>query len=62
MAEMEAGQVLHISDLKLPKGVTSVALSHGADHDQAVVAINLPKKGKEEAEDSAEAESEGEGE
>src|SRR5690606_21835246 len=29
IADMEVGQILHISDLKLPKGVTSVALSHG---------------------------------
>ena len=41
--DLEVGQILHISDLKLPKGVTSVALAHGADHDLPVVAINKPK-------------------
>ncbi|NIB40144.1 50S ribosomal protein L25/general stress protein Ctc [Pseudomaricurvus alkylphenolicus] len=43
LAEVEAGQIVHISDLKLPEGVTSVALSHGADHDSAVASINKPK-------------------
>ena len=38
MAEVELGQTLHISDIILPKGVESVALSHGADHDLPVVA------------------------
>lgn len=43
LAAVEVGQVLHISDLKLPKGVESVALSHGADHDLPVVAVNAVK-------------------
>src|SRR5690554_2337634 len=52
---MEVGQILHISDLKLPKGVTSVALSHGAEHNLPVVAINKPKgAATEEAEPAAE--------
>jgi len=42
-------QVLHISDLKLPKGVVSVALSHGADHDLPVAAIHKKRGGDEEA-------------
>ena len=55
LADVEAGQTLHISDLQLPSGVTSVALSHGADHDLSVVAINKPK-GSDEAESEAEGE------
>lgn len=47
--DLEVGQILHISDLKLPKGVTSVALIHGADHNLPVVAINKPKGSSEEA-------------
>ena len=43
MAAVELGQTLHISDLIFPKGVESVALSHGADHDLPVVSINKPK-------------------
>src|SRR5690554_481885 len=49
--DMEVGQILHISDLKLPKGVTSVALTHGANHDLPVVAINKPKGGSAEDEE-----------
>lgn len=43
MLDVEIGQILHISDIKLPEGVESVALSHGADHDLPVVAVNKPK-------------------
>lgn len=43
LIDMEVGQVLHISDIKMPKGVESVALSHGADHDLPIVSINKPK-------------------
>src|SRR5690606_9317434 len=31
IANMEVGQVLHMSDLKLPQGVAFVALQHGSD-------------------------------
>jgi len=54
LADVDVGQILHISDLKLPKGVESVALSHGADHDLPVVSINKAKGGEtEEAAPSA---------
>jgi large subunit ribosomal protein L25 len=43
LAAVEVGQVVHISDLKLPQGVESVALHHGADHDLPVVAVNAVK-------------------
>ena len=43
LADAEAGTIVHISDLKLPKGVTSVALSQGADHDLPVATISKPK-------------------
>ncbi len=43
MAGVELGQILHISDLRLPARVESVALAHGADHDLPVVAVNKPK-------------------
>ncbi|HQQ63055.1 MAG TPA: 50S ribosomal protein L25/general stress protein Ctc [Pseudomonadales bacterium] len=43
LAAVEVGQVIHISDLKLPKGVESLELSHGADHDLPVVAVNAVK-------------------
>lgn len=43
LADIKMGDILHISDLKLPKGVTSVALSHGADHDLPVAAVHKPR-------------------
>jgi large subunit ribosomal protein L25 len=49
MAEMDVGQTLHISDLKLPAGVTSVALAHGTEHDLPVVAVNKAKGGDDTA-------------
>ncbi len=58
LAEVEVGQIVHISDLKLPKGVTSVALALGADHDGAVASIQKPK-GADDS-DAEEAASEGE--
>ncbi|WP_395342613.1 50S ribosomal protein L25/general stress protein Ctc [Ningiella sp. W23] len=43
MAAVEMGQTLHISDITLPKGVESVELSKGEEHDQAVVTIKASK-------------------
>ncbi|MDX5377188.1 MAG: 50S ribosomal protein L25/general stress protein Ctc [Halomonas sp.] len=56
ISDVELGTTLHLSDLKLPAGVTLVELTHGADHDNAVLSITKPK-GRSEA---AEGESEGE--
>ncbi len=58
LAEVDAGQTLHISDLNLPEGVTSVALSHGSDHDLSVVAINKPKSSSEDEDEASSEESE----
>ncbi len=58
LAGIEVGQTLHISDLKLPKGVASVELALGADHDGAVASCNKPKGAA--ADEAAEGE-EGEG-
>jgi large subunit ribosomal protein L25 len=43
MADIDLGQIVHISDIKLPKGVESVALSYGSDHDLSVASIHKPK-------------------
>ena len=51
LANVEIGQIVHISDLTLPKGVESVDLSHGDDHDHAVATIIKPR-GVVEAESS----------
>ena len=52
MADVDLGQTLHISDIKLPKGVESVALSHGGDHDLPIAAVNK-SKAKDEDEEAA---------
>jgi large subunit ribosomal protein L25 len=52
-ADMEVGQTLHLSDVKLPEGVTSDELTKGEDHDQAVVTANAPK-GKAEDDEAEE--------
>ena len=38
---LELNQIYHLSDIKLPEGVTLVALAGG--HDHPVVAVNLPR-------------------
>ncbi len=50
MAAIELGQHLHLSDLKLPAGITSVELSHGEDHDLQVVAVLPPRVAVDEDE------------
>ncbi len=42
-------QSVHLSELKLPKGVELVAFAHGAEgHDQSVVSIHIPRIIEEE--------------
>jgi large subunit ribosomal protein L25 len=54
VGKMEVGQTLHISDLKLPAGVSSVELAKGESHDIAIVTVHAPKGGavEETAEDA----------
>ncbi len=46
LSQMVMDQILHLSDLKMPKGVHLVDLSHGpsADHNHAVVSIHMPRQ------------------
>jgi large subunit ribosomal protein L25 len=48
VAELKIGESLHLSEIKLPEGVESIALSHGDD--PVVVSINHPRVEKEETE------------
>jgi len=62
---MELNDIVHLSDLKMPEGVTLVAFSHGDDpgeHDATVATLQLPRSGPEEDEEGAEVEDEGAGE
>ncbi|QIL89789.1 50S ribosomal protein L25/general stress protein Ctc [Microbulbifer harenosus] len=58
LANLELDGNIHISDIKLPAGVESVDLSHGADHDLVVASVHKPR-GAIEAE-AAEGEESGE--
>ena len=55
MLEVEVGQTLHISDVVLPEGVTSVALSHGENSDLSVAQVQAPRGGGDspDADDSS---------
>ena len=54
---MEIGDALHLSDLKVPEGVTLLDLARGEGHDLAVVAIHV-KRIVEEIEEAPAAEGE----
>lgn len=58
LLNVELGQTLHLSDVKLPKGVESVELGKGEEHDLAVVTVKTAKgpSVEEAAEDAAEGE------
>ena len=69
MQDVAIGQIVHLSDVILPAGVTSVALALGEDHDLAIASIVAPKGGGEdedevvaEAAEGEEAEEEGDSE
>ncbi len=49
LTDLKPGDIIHLSQLKLPKGVEIVALHLGADHDTAVVTANAVKEEVEEA-------------
>jgi large subunit ribosomal protein L25 len=59
---MEIGDTLHLSDLKVPEGVTLLELVRGEDHDQSVVSMHAKRVGGEEAEAAEGGEETGEGE
>ncbi|QJD60308.1 50S ribosomal protein L25/general stress protein Ctc [Pseudomonas sp. gcc21] len=60
LIDLKLGEVIHLSDLKLPKGVTIPSLALGADHDLPVVNVMAPRvaaeddQASEEGEESAE--------
>ena len=57
MLEVETGQIVHLSEIALPAGVTSVALALGEDHDLAVASVIAPKGSDEDLDEvSADAE------
>jgi len=56
VSALEIGESLHLSDLKLAKGLEIVALTQGDDHDSQVVAIQANRAAVEEVEEAVEGE------
>jgi large subunit ribosomal protein L25 len=48
MLEVKVGDIIHLSDITLPKGVESTALSLGEDHDLAIANVLAPKGNEED--------------
>ena len=46
--ELEMGEAIHLSDLKVPEGVEIAALLHGGDPSQPVVSVHAPRVEVEE--------------
>jgi large subunit ribosomal protein L25 len=38
-AELHLGEILHLSNIKMPEGVEIVALTHGEDHDTGILSV-----------------------
>ena len=62
LLKLDIGETIHISDLHLPEGVSSVDLSHGEDADHGVVTVNKKVVAEEEEEAAAPASDNAEGE
>lgn len=46
LSAVEAGQIVHLSDIALPAGVEIVSLRRGADHDQSIGYVYSPRGAK----------------
>ena len=44
VTELKLGESLHLSDIKLPKGVEIIALTHGEDHDIGIAAVHKSRE------------------
>ena len=53
MIDVGVGEAIHISGIKLPKGVSSVDLIHGHDADNAVVSVLAPRGGASDSTEEA---------
>ena len=53
MLKVETGDIIHLSDITLPEGVTSLALALGEDHDLAIASVIAPKGGAADEEEEA---------
>ena len=57
VADLDVGESIHLTELKLPEGVQAQALTHGEeDHDTSIVSVAAPKgPAADDAEDEGEA-------
>lgn len=55
LSEMHVGDIVHLSDLKLPEGVEVLALKHGEDNDSTVASMHIRKVAEEVEEEAPEA-------
>ncbi len=55
LSEMHVGDIIHLSDLKLPEGVAVLALKQGEEHDTAVVGMHVRKVAIETEDEAPEA-------
>jgi len=57
LSELHMGEIVHLSDLKMPKGVEVLALKQGEEHDSAIASIHVRKvvEEHEEIEEAGEA-------
>lgn len=60
LANLELDQVLHLSNLPLPKDVNILALTHGTEHDHPVVSMHKPRVKAEDETPAPEATAEAE--
>jgi len=58
IGSMDIGDLIHLSEVPLPEGVTSVALSYGEEHDLAVASVIAPRATIEEEDEAAAEEAE----
>ena len=58
LIDLKLGESLHLSDVKLPEGVTSTDYVEGdEDQNRAIVSVFLPRAAAEEGEDTGDEES-----
>jgi large subunit ribosomal protein L25 len=55
MLNLDIGEAIHLSEIALPEGVTSVDLSHGEDGDLSVAIVQAPRAEVEESDEAPEA-------
>ena len=61
-AEIKLNEALHLSDIKVPEGVTIIELAHGEGHDHVVVSVHVKRAVEEEPVVAVEGEEVAEGE